>query len=147
MGWNYLSIPKLQPCNHWSLGMDQTLFHPTSYNGRNYLSMLWLKLVHASKRGSWKHTSVRFEIISIQVFVFENIICIISTTLFRPGYFKSTEFSDNRLLTILIDTPNEGLQLLQWRPLVKGRHHCPQFVNRHVTIPVKVEHQKGLLKL
>ena len=23
MGWNYLSIPKLQRCNRWSLGMDK----------------------------------------------------------------------------------------------------------------------------
>ena len=50
MGWNYLSIPKLQRCNRWSLGMDKQ-FHPTFYNGCNYLSMLGLKLNHVSKRG------------------------------------------------------------------------------------------------
>ena len=50
MGWNYLSIPKLQRCNRWSLGIDK-LFHPIHYNGCNYLSMLGLKLNHVSKRG------------------------------------------------------------------------------------------------
>ena len=28
-------------------------FHPTHYNGCNYLSMPWLKLIHVSKRGYW----------------------------------------------------------------------------------------------
>ena len=47
MGWNYLSIPKLQ---RWRLGMDKW-FQSTFYNGYNYLSMLGLKLIHVSKRG------------------------------------------------------------------------------------------------
>ena len=38
MGWNYLSIHKLQRCNRWSLGMDKQ-FHPTLYYVCNYLSM------------------------------------------------------------------------------------------------------------
>ena len=46
----YLSIPKLQRCNRWSLGMDQW-FHTTLYNGYNYLSMLGLTLNHVSKSG------------------------------------------------------------------------------------------------
>ena len=50
MGWNYLSIPKLQRCNRWSLGMDKK-FHLTLYQACNYLSMLGLKLNHVSKRG------------------------------------------------------------------------------------------------
>ena len=50
MGWNHLSIPKLQRLHRWSLGMDKQ-FHPTLYNGCNYLSMLGLKLNHVSKRG------------------------------------------------------------------------------------------------
>ena len=50
VGWNYLSIPKLQRCNRWNLGMDKQL-HPTFYNGCNYLSMLGLKLNHVSKIG------------------------------------------------------------------------------------------------
>ena len=50
MGWNYLSIPKLQRLNRWSLGMDK-LFPPMLDNGCNYLSMLGLKLNHVSKKG------------------------------------------------------------------------------------------------
>ena len=50
MGWNYLSFPKLQRCNRWSLGMDKW-FHPTLYQACDYLSMLGLKLNHVSKRG------------------------------------------------------------------------------------------------
>ena len=50
MGWNYLSIPKLQRLHRWSLGMDKQ-FHPIHYNVCNYLSMLGLKLNHVSKRG------------------------------------------------------------------------------------------------
>ena len=51
MGWNYLSIPKLQRCNRWSLGMDKQ-FYPTLLWACDYLSMLGSKLIHVSKRGS-----------------------------------------------------------------------------------------------
>ena len=44
MGWNCLSIPKLQRLYRWILGMDK-LFHPIHYNGCDYLSMLWIKLM------------------------------------------------------------------------------------------------------
>ena len=50
MGWNYVSIPKLQRCNRWRLGMDK-YFHLTFYQTCDYLSMLGLKLNHVSKRG------------------------------------------------------------------------------------------------
>ena len=50
MGWNYLSIPKHQRCNCWSLGMDKQI-HPILCNGCSYLSMLGLKLNHVSKSG------------------------------------------------------------------------------------------------
>ena len=50
MGSNYLSIPKLQQCNRWRLGMDK-LFHRTLYWACDYLSMLGLKLNHVSKIG------------------------------------------------------------------------------------------------
>ena len=36
MGWNYLSIPKLQRLCRWSLEMDKQ-FPPPLYNGCNYL--------------------------------------------------------------------------------------------------------------
>ena len=55
MGWNYFSIPKLQRLHRWSLGMDKW-FHPTHYDGCNYLSMLGLKLVKAAPDAG---TSVR----------------------------------------------------------------------------------------
>ena len=51
MGWNALSILKLQRLHRWSLGMDK-LFHPTLHKGCNYLSMLGLKLIQVSKKGS-----------------------------------------------------------------------------------------------
>ena len=51
MGWNYLSIPKLQRCNRWSLGMDK-YFHHTFYQACDYLSMLGLTLLnHVNTRG------------------------------------------------------------------------------------------------
>ena len=52
MGWNYLSIPKLQRCNRWSLGMDK-LFHSTLYNGCDYISMLGLKLICLTNYHLW----------------------------------------------------------------------------------------------
>ena len=39
MEWNHLSIPKLQRWNRWRLEMDKW-FHPTNYDGCNYLFML-----------------------------------------------------------------------------------------------------------
>ena len=45
VGWNYLSISKLQRPNRWYLG-DDNLFHPAFYYGWNYLSMMVLKLIH-----------------------------------------------------------------------------------------------------
>ena len=50
MGWKYLSIPKLQRRNHWSLGMNIKLFNPKLYGVCDYLSMLGLKLIHVGKR-------------------------------------------------------------------------------------------------
>ena len=47
---NYLSIPKLQRCNRWSLGTDK-LFHPILSRAYDYESMLGLKLNHVSKIG------------------------------------------------------------------------------------------------
>ena len=47
-GWNYVFIPKLQRCNRWSLWLDKQ-FHPTYYNGCNYLSEAVLKSIHVSK--------------------------------------------------------------------------------------------------
>ena len=52
MGWNYLSITKLQRLHRWRLVMDK-YFHPTLYLGCNYIFMLGLKLIHVSKSGPW----------------------------------------------------------------------------------------------
>ena len=58
MGWNYLSIPKLQRLHGWNLRMDKW-FHPTLYTGCNYLFMLGLKLNHVGNRGpSWRNQYV-----------------------------------------------------------------------------------------
>ena len=43
MGWNYLSIPKLQRSKHWSLGMDKKFIPHTTLLG------MWL-LIHAGIR-------------------------------------------------------------------------------------------------
>ena len=59
MGWNYLSIPKLQWLHHWSLGMDKW-FHPTHFSGCDYPSMMGLKLNYVSKRGHRTHLNGRF---------------------------------------------------------------------------------------
>ena len=55
MGWNHLSIPKLQQLHRWSLGMDRK-FHSTFYYGCNWLPMLGLKLIYVSKTGSGHNT-------------------------------------------------------------------------------------------
>ena len=49
MGWNSLSILKLQRFNRWSLGMIKESY-PILNNGCNYLSMLGLKLNNVSQR-------------------------------------------------------------------------------------------------
>ena len=49
MGWDYLSIPRLQQCSRWSMGMDK-YFHPTLYWTCDYLSMQRFKFIHVCKR-------------------------------------------------------------------------------------------------
>ena len=46
---NYLSIPKRQRCDRWSLWMDK-YFHCTLFWACDYLSKLGFKLIHVSKR-------------------------------------------------------------------------------------------------
>ena len=65
MGWNNLSICKLQRLHCWSLGMDK-YFHPTLYWACDCLSMPELKLNHVSKRGHWAFcTKVADEIVQL----------------------------------------------------------------------------------
>ena len=47
-GWNYLTIPKLQPWNIWSLGLGQW-FHQRLFCACDSLSMLGFKIIHVSK--------------------------------------------------------------------------------------------------
>ena len=59
MGWNYLSIPKLQRCNRrWGLGMDKW-FHHTLYRECDHLSMLGLKLNHVGPGVKFLHDAWR----------------------------------------------------------------------------------------
>ena len=50
--WDEITIPKLQWLHCWNLGIDKQV-DPTLYWICDYLSMLWLKLIHVSKRGPW----------------------------------------------------------------------------------------------
>ena len=76
MGWNYLSIPKLQRLHHWSLEMDKQ-FHVKYYNGWNYLFMLGLKSINFSKRGlnckKWLHVTLIVRCWRSPVFLFSKI--------------------------------------------------------------------------
>ena len=101
MGWNYLSIPKLQRCNRWSLEMDKQ-FHLTLCQVCDYLSMLGLKLNHVSKRGHWwtelmltccqldpqGHASVKVELKKSQKSAFEHVVCRLSAILFRLQHIE-----------------------------------------------------------
>ena len=52
MGWNYLSFPKPQRSNRWSLEMG-TAIPSHTYNECDLSSILGLKLIHVSKKGPW----------------------------------------------------------------------------------------------
>ena len=52
MWWKYVSIPKLQLCNRWNLGMGKE-FRRTLYWACNNLFMLGFKVKHVSKYGPW----------------------------------------------------------------------------------------------
>ena len=67
VGWNYLSILKLQRLHRWSLGMDEK-FHPTLYDGCIYLFMVGLKLIYINKTVVWSALSQ-----------------LIAKSLFKPG--------------------------------------------------------------
>ena len=57
MGWNYVSILKLQRLYRWSLGMDKW-FHPTLYWVCNYVFMLEWKLSMLVKGVSGKRKMI-----------------------------------------------------------------------------------------
>ena len=57
----YVSIPKLQWCNRWSLGMDKW-FHRTLFWECDYLSLLGLQIIHVGKMGHREHWSQQREL-------------------------------------------------------------------------------------
>ena len=88
MAWNYLSVPKLQRLNRWSLGMDKW-FHPTLHRACDYLSLLGLKLSHVSKRGHrTRGWSARRYTHGVVVFWF-----LVVTQLIPVGRFISNDFN------------------------------------------------------
>ena len=66
MGWNYLSIPKLQQGTRWSL-MEKWIHH-TLYNGCNDLSMHGLNLIYVSKRSLWTYT-LRYAYFCVSIYI------------------------------------------------------------------------------
>ena len=52
--WDEITFPSINYGATVEIGMDKQ-FHPTLYNGHNYLSVVGLKLNHVSKRGPWRH--------------------------------------------------------------------------------------------
>ena len=86
MGWNYLSIPKVQQCNRWSQGMDNW-WHSTLYNGFHHLTMLGFKLIHVSKLDPWA---------SYQIRKIANCAC----TGNAGNVFPDTDFKGNRVMHV-----------------------------------------------
>ena len=121
MGWNYLSIPKLQRCNRWSLGMDK-LFHPILYNGYNYLSMLGLKLNHVSKRGHRKlHVILlnSFSWLQRLIVLISNLVCLfLPLVFFRFWHLKISQLKTIYSFVEIWCWISHGSRLLQHAPLM-----------------------------
>ena len=86
MGWNYLSIPKVQQCNRWIQGMDNW-WHSTLYDGFHHLTMLGFKLIHVSKLDPWA---------SYQIRKIANCAC----TGNAGNVFPDTDFKGNRVMHV-----------------------------------------------
>ena len=104
MRWNHLSILKHQRFYHWSLEMD-SWYHPTLYNGCNYLSMMTLNIMRASKRawGVWLGATSGVKYIPIicpQMF-FAFLFKIYWCRNERLQYLHSQRAADNAVLTKL----------------------------------------------
>ena len=67
------SIPKLQRCHRWILGMDKW-FHATLYNGCNDLFMVRWKLIHVCEMGP--RSSITSAKQSIILYIFDGIYSI-----------------------------------------------------------------------
>ena len=73
------------------------------YNGCNYLCMLWLKLIHVSKRGPWWVQDVKMSIVGI--YLGECWLCYDDTALYHTG--------------LILDS-----KLIMWCPCGLTLTHC-----------------------
>ena len=118
MGWNCLSIPKLQGCNRWSLGMDKCV-HPSLYWAYDYLSTLELKLIHASKRDP------------NYFFINKENTKALYHWLFVKGIHRimwkmwSQEFSMSYIIHISHDDVIKWKHFPRYWPFVRGIHRSP----------------------
>ena len=105
-GFNYLSIPNLQWCNRWSLGMDK-LFHPPLYNGYNYLSILGLQLIHICEWGpSRKQNKFLSRYNSIHVW----FLRAISTNFYHPEASKCFSITFGNIVACIVAKLPNGEQ-------------------------------------
>ena len=86
LGWNYLSIPRLQRLHSWSSGMDYQ-FHPTHFWLCDYLSRLILKLIYVSKRGPMNMATVIY-LVCFVVFTNRSMLPNSFRVTLRCGYFE-----------------------------------------------------------
>ena len=131
MGWNSLSIPKLQRCNRWRLGISFKKFHPTlfcyvityqcrdksqtmiakrspTYNllNRSY-QMIIICVVHSHWHTEWRRSCCFLEPLLIHTKYIDNIKCLLWDTHWRPAW--------SFVVPILIHAKNIGcLQWLLW---------------------------------
>ena len=90
---NYVSILKLQRCNRWSLGTDKYVYH-TLYWACDYLSVLWLKLIHISKRGQMCLIGTRISA-TIKLTHDENLQCYCMGTIKMLASCRLPVFNDS----------------------------------------------------
>ena len=139
-GRNSLSIPKLQRCNHWSLGMDM-YFRPIRYWTDDYLSMLRIKLDHVSKRDIRYEITKNLRRISERHFTpTRKIVALLQSnfTLFladecslhQSGAIMDAVASQNTGLSIVYSTVYSGVDTRKYQgstslPFVRGIRRWP----------------------
>ena len=101
MGWNYLSIPILPRLHRWSLGMAKQ-FHPTHYDGCNYLSVLRLKSNHVSKRGHWDHTLMECYLEILYTTKWTFCFGAVGRVMKRCGWIHSHWVSNSMLMDVAV---------------------------------------------
>ena len=118
VGWNYLSIPVPQWCNHWSLEIDK-LFDPTLHWACDYLSMLGSKLIRVDKRGHWGP-------------IWPILICVklrLHGTRQAVRLWRNSHTSKNRNIGIQHERLHSDTLLAAVARLLRAACHC---VNAHV---------------